>query len=106
MKDCQEIRIFIETGKRDFSRAQEVVIRTMFQRYFAKDAYRAAISLVLCQMLGCFTGLWLGTPTWALVMIVLGAGLAQGLVRGLALWASSPPPTPPSPTGLPAQPDP
>lgn len=105
MQDRQEIRILIETGRREFPRAQEVVIRAIFQRYFARDSYRAAISLTVCQMLGCLAGIWLGLPVASILLIVLGTSLAQGLLRGLFLWASPPPP-PPAPTDLAAPPAP
>jgi len=95
MKERQMIRIFIEADKAHLPRAQEAVIRAMFQRYFARDSYWAALSMVFCQMIACFACFWRGLPASTIVLTVLLTGVGQALLRGLILWASNPPPPPP-----------
>jgi hypothetical protein len=90
-----EIRICIEAGKRDIGQAQETIIRVLFQRYFAKDAYRAAIIMAFLQMVCVLALLYAGVPATGILLGLLGLGLLRALVKGLGLWASSPPPEPP-----------
>ena len=106
MKDFQEIRIRIETGKRDIQRSQELVIRAMFERYFAKDGYRGAVVTAAIQMLLVGILWFFKFPTWEILMGVIALGLTRALVKGLGFWASSPPPGPPAPDDLPAPPSP
>jgi len=98
-----EIRIRIETGNRDVSqtnRAQELVVRAMFQRYFAKDSYRGAVVTVFVQMFAVFLGLYAGLATTGIIITIIGLGLTRALLKGLGVWLSTPPPEPPSPDDL------
>jgi len=94
-----EIRICIETGKRDIAKAQETIIRAMFQRYFAADGYRGAVVMAVMQMVYVGLVLWLGIPAAKALMGLLALSLLRAALKGISLWVSSPPPGPPAQAG-------
>lgn len=91
----REIRIVLQAEDEvSINRGQELAVRTIFRRYFAKDGYRITFLLLASQALGAFAALLCGGSARTVIFTMFGIGIVQSILRGLALLVSRPPEPP------------